>query len=209
MSSQNQIQAVIFDLGGVIVRTEDRQPREALAQRFGKTYAELDQIVFDNELSRAAERGDASFEEAWAQAASALNMPKEEIPAFIKQFFAGDRVDFDLVEYIAGLRPRFKTAALSNTWVEDLPTWLWERFRMPPTTFDVVISSAQSKVRKPDPRIFQMALDMLNVRAEQAVFVDDFIQNIHAAQALGLHTVHFRSAEQARQELTELLEAKE
>ena len=199
------IQAVIFDLGGVILRTEDPRPRQELAERLGMTYAELDQAVFGNALSHAAERGEAEPEQVWAEAARLLALPAEEIPAFRQSFFGGDRVDFDLVAFIAGLRPRYKTGLLSNTWTVDLPGWLRDGLNILPETFDVIVSSARSKMRKPDPRVFALALEALQVRPEQAVFVDDFAHNTQAAAALGMHVVHFRGPEQARQELAVLL----
>ena len=45
----------------------------------------------------------------------------------------------------------------------------------------------------------------LDVRAEEAIFVDDFIENIAAAQAYGLAAVHFRNAQQARIDVLALL----
>ena len=55
--------------------------------------------------------------------------------------------------------------------------------------FDVVVDSSQSGVRKPDPAIFALALDALNVTADRAVFLDDFPGNIAAAEAVGLRGI--------------------
>ena len=51
------IRAIIFDMGGVIIRTEDRVPREALAERLGLSYDELSQVVFNEDSARLATVG--------------------------------------------------------------------------------------------------------------------------------------------------------
>ena len=55
--------------------------------------------------------------------------------------------------------------------------------------FDVVIDSSHAGVRKPDPRIFRLALDALDVTPEQSLFLDDFPGNIAAAGALGMRGI--------------------
>lgn len=204
MSETNQIKAVIFDLGGVIYRTEDAAPRTALAQRLGKTRAELERIIFQNPVALEGEHGRASLEAVWEEAARLLHLPPDQIPEVREAFFGGDRVDFELVQFIQLLRPAYSTALLSNNWSPDLELFLGETLEIV-DTFDVVVSSAQKQIRKPDPAIFQLALEMLEVRPEEAVFVDDFEVNTQAAAALGLHVVLFRSTNQTIQALRELL----
>jgi putative hydrolase of the HAD superfamily len=82
---------------------------------------------------------------------------------------------------------------------------LTERWKIA-DAFDELIISAEVGIAKPDPRIYHLALERLGVAAGEAVFVDDFLENIDAAQALGLHTVHFRNPDQARTELDHLLD---
>jgi epoxide hydrolase-like predicted phosphatase len=204
MNKKTNIRAVIFDLGGVIQRTEDSRPREALAARLGKTRAELEKIVFNNPVAMAGEQGQATAEEVWAETGRLLNLAPDEIAAFRQEFFRGDRVDLDLIAFIQALRKSFLTAALSNTWNVELPRGLREDLQLD-DTFDLTITSAQARVRKPAPEIFHLALEQLNVRPDEAVFVDDFAENVAAAAALGLHTVHFTGAEKARRELRVLL----
>ncbi len=196
--------AVIFDLGGVILRTDDPAPRSELAQYLGMSRSELEKIVFENPVSQLAERGLAAPTEAWAAIAQAVNLPVGEMPVFLKQFFAGDRVDFSMIALIQKLRRAYKTVLLSNTWNDDLPAFLREELQIP-DTFDVIISSAQQKIVKPDPAIFRLVLRLVDARPEEAVFVDDFERNITAAASLGIHTIHFRNAEQARAELLAIL----
>ena len=59
------IRAVIFDLGGVLVRTENRAPRNQLAVRLGLTYDELSALVFDSQSSHLAMKGEITTAEHW------------------------------------------------------------------------------------------------------------------------------------------------
>jgi HAD superfamily hydrolase (TIGR01509 family) len=54
---------------------------------------------------------------------------------------------------------------------------------------------------KPDERIYRIALARLDVRPNEAVFVDDFSENIVAARTLGMAGVHFAEPKRARREL--------
>lgn len=204
MPGQGAIRAVIFDMGGVILRTDDPREREALAQRFGVTRSELEAIVFNNPVAIKSECGQATNAEAWAESARLLHFPLEAIPEVRQAFFAGDQVDFELVELIRSLRGRYITALLSNSWERDLPRFLSEKLRIP-EIFDFIISSAQCGIMKPDPQIFQHALAQIGVQAQEAVFVDDVDKNISAAAALGIHAIPFRSTPQVKADLLALL----
>jgi epoxide hydrolase-like predicted phosphatase len=196
-----EVRALIFDLGGVILRTDDPYPRTALAERLGKTRAEIEEIVFANPVAQQAERGLATPEEVWAEIARRLGRPVDEMRQVRREFFAGDHVDFALIDLIQALRERYRTALLSNTWIVDLPRFLSEELQIP-DTFDFVISSAGMRKSKPDPEIFHLALEMVGVRPEEAIFVDDNRANITAASGLGIRTVRFSHTGQLRQDLS-------
>jgi putative hydrolase of the HAD superfamily len=62
-------------------------------------------------------------------------------------------------------------------------------------TFDAIVVSSQVGLCKPDPRIFQLCLDRLEIAAGDALFVDDKAANVEAAARLGLRVLHFSSAD--------------
>jgi epoxide hydrolase-like predicted phosphatase len=206
MVVQQQIRAVIFDLGGVLLRTDDPQPRTALAQRLGRSRADLENIIFGNPVSSQAEIGQATRSEVWKEIAQRLNLPEEEMPMIEQAFFAGDHVDFDLIHMIQTLRSSYTTALLSNTWNVDLETYLSNSLQIL-DTFDVIVSSAAFGVAKPDPRVYQGVLSLVQAKPEEAVFVDDNAANIASAAALGIHTVQFINSGQTKQALQDLLGA--
>ena len=55
--------------------------------------------------------------------------------------------------------------------------------------FDVVVESSVEGLRKPDPRIYELVLDRLGVRAEESVFLDDLGINLKPARAMGMTTI--------------------
>ncbi len=197
------IRAVIFDLGGVLLRTEDPTPRRELVARLGLTREQVYYHVFDSPSARQATLGQISVDEHWESIRKGLGLSVEDFPAMRLAFWAGDRLDTDLVDAIRALRPRYKTGLLSNAW-GDLRQVLTERWKVA-DAFDDMVISAEVGIAKPDPRIYNLALERLGVPAGEAVFVDDFVENIEAARTLGLQTVHFRTPEQARDELDILL----
>jgi putative hydrolase of the HAD superfamily len=91
--------------------------------------------------------------------------------------------------HAAGIR----TAVLSNGIREVLAQLEIERPL--PAHFDVVVISYDVGCAKPDPRIYQIALDRLGVAARDALFVDDRVENIEGARRLGIDTLHFTSAD--------------
>jgi putative hydrolase of the HAD superfamily len=67
--------------------------------------------------------------------------------------------------------------------------------------FDVVIESSKAGVRKPDPRIYELACEQLGVDASEIVFLDDLGINLKPAAALGMTTIKVVDADKAIAEL--------
>jgi epoxide hydrolase-like predicted phosphatase len=197
------IKAVIFDFGGVLMRTEDQTPRMELSKRLDLEIKQLYDLIFDSPSANKATLGEITVDQHWENVRTGLGLTPQEFPEVRRLFWAGDRLDADLVGKIRSLRPRFKTALLSNAW-SDLRRYLQDEWKIA-DAFDELIISAEAGIAKPAPEIFRLALSRLQVPPELAVFVDDFPANIAAARALGLNTVHFRSADQAEAELDLLL----
>ena len=91
-----------------------------------------------------------------------------------------------------------RTALLSNSWGDYYPRDLWDGM------FDIVVISGEVGLRKPDPEIFALTLDRLQMAAEECVFVDDLPHNIEAAANLGLVGVRHVAYETTRGELETL-----
>lgn len=94
----------------------------------------------------------------------------------------------DVVELTLRLRGEgYRTALITNNVAEFADGW---RAMIPvDELFELVIDSSAVGMRKPDPRIFRLALDELGVAPAEAVFLDDAPGNVAAAVALGMRAI--------------------
>jgi len=197
------ILATIWDMGGVLLRTQDRTPRQEMAQRVGMNYEELTSLVFNSPSAIVASLGKATAADHWENVRATLKLTAGEFARAPDEFWEGDRLDIDLVNSIRSLRPNYKTALLSNAW-DDLRSMIEKKWQIA-DAFDQIIISAEVGVMKPNLRIYQIALERLQVKPSEAVFIDDFQENLESARQVGLQTIHFRNPEQALAELRRIL----
>jgi putative hydrolase of the HAD superfamily len=111
----------------------------------------------------------------------------------------------ELFAYYRRLRDEraLRLGILTNNVREWEPLW---RSKLPiDEIFDDVVDSAFVGMRKPEPRIYALALERLGADATSCAFVDDNELNVNAARELGFHAVHFRDTSQAIAELDALL----
>lgn len=196
------IKAVFIDLGGVIIRTEFQAPRQHLAERLGMEYEDLVKLVFDSPSGIKASIGEISDKEHWAEVVKRLRRPAIEVESIREEFFAGDVVDLEIVEFLRSLRPRYFVGLISNAW-PDLRDYITRQgFE---DAFDHMVISGEVGVMKPEARIYQIALELAGVRPEEAVFVDDFYENIEGCEKVGIKGIHFTDPKSALEQLKTLL----
>ena len=196
------IRAIFFDLGGVIVRTEYQSPRERLAERLGMEYDDLNRIVFDSETGYQASIGAITSLQHWEAVMKRLKRSSEEMAAIRDEFFAGDVVDREILNFLRSLRGTYKTGLISNAW-SDLRDFLVREKMI--DIFDHIIISAEVGVAKPEAKIFQIALEQAGVGPQETVFVDDFYVNIEGCEKVGMQGIHFRDAQSTLQQIKQLL----
>jgi epoxide hydrolase-like predicted phosphatase len=196
------IRAVFFDMGGVILRTEFQVPRQQLADRFRMGYDDLVKLVFDCTSCQQASIGTISEDEHWADVIRRLHIPESETQTVRDEFFAGDIIDLHLLDFLRSLRGKYKVGLISNAWSGLRAYIVSKKFE---DAFDAMIISAEVGVMKPDARIYRIALEKLGVAPSESVFVDDFVENVEAARAVGMQAIHFTGSEKALKEMKRLL----
>lgn len=87
------------------------------------------------------------------------------------------------------LRGKVKLGAITNNVARDVESTRRTSGIDVQSLFDVVVESAIEGVRKPEPRIYQIACEKLSIRPEEAVFLDDLGANLKGARSLGMHTI--------------------
>jgi epoxide hydrolase-like predicted phosphatase len=198
------IKAVIFDLGGVLLRTMDPQPRQQLASQLGLSAHDLERVVYGSPTAALAMVGKITAEQHKQEVLRTLRLSPELVEEFSDRFWGGDHLDWELVHFIRELKGEYTTALLSNAW-DDLRALITNTWKIA-DIFDQIFISAEMGLAKPDPVIYQKVIAALGQEPSQMVFVDDFIENIEAARTAGLQAVHFRDQEGALLELAEYLD---
>ncbi len=194
------IRAAIFDFGGVLVRTRSQHLRAAWEARLGLAPGAASAIVFNSDSGRAAQLGQITNAAHWQWVGEALGLQGEELARFRHDFFAEDVLDRALLAYIDRLAAAGLHIGLLSNAADNARAVFANQYGLL-THFHSVTISAEEGVMKPDPRIFQIALARAGSRPEEAVFVDDFAENVAAAQALGMIGVLFRDPLAVQQEL--------
>ena len=196
MSRAVRIDAVLFDFGGVFTESPFEAARN-FATSIGVEPARMLETVFgpydrdDDHPWHRLERGETTLVDARAEILSlgeALGFESDlfRVLAALGRS-GGPRSEF--LDRARALRARgIRSAIVTNNVLEFRDAW---RAMIPvDELFDAVIDSCEVGFRKPDPRIFQAALEALGGIAQQnALFLDDYEGNVIAARNLGVHGI--------------------
>jgi putative hydrolase of the HAD superfamily len=196
------IQAVIFDIGGVLWRFEDPTLHRQWETQLELSEGQLIDIVFDNPISQQALVGDATPEEVWLEVAQQLALSPGELAALQADYWRGGVWDTDLLNFARSLKPRYKTGIISDAWSDARETI---KEYVNGEIFDVLVFSAEEGVCKPNPEIFRRALSRLEVASQEAIFVDDMPRNVEGARQIGIQTIHFTNSLEVRKKIRHLL----
>lgn len=186
------ITTVIFDFFGVV-------SSEVAPFWFGARFAREEAIRLKQEYMEPADHGDISKEELFARLSALSGEAAEDIEAEFSRLAVINR---DTVEVIKALKGKYKVGLLSNAqaeWLEDI--FVREDLH---GLFDLEVISGRVRATKPSVEIYRIALERLNVTADEAVFIDDNPKNVAAAETLGIHGIVFESADKLRCDLSDL-----
>jgi epoxide hydrolase-like predicted phosphatase len=190
-----QVRAVVFDIGGVL---EDTPPigvvekwEAALRLRPGELNERLSGVW------RAGEIGAISEAEVRASVALLLQLDDAQVEALMHGIWTEylGTLNTELASYFGGLRPRYRTALLSNSFVGAREREQ-ERYGFGDIT-DLIVYSHEAGMAKPDPRIYRLTCDRLGVRPEEVVFLDDRADFVEGALETGMRAILYEDNDQA------------
>ena len=188
------IRVLLFDFGRVISAPKPRSLFHRYEKELGLEPDTINTIMFESPLWQQALTGMLAMDKYWAAIGPQLNLfSQSAIQRFQKKYFEDERVNLAVLDIIEQVSKTFKLAIVSNH-PPGLMQWLeaWNIDHL----FKMVICSGDEGIAKPDPAIFILSLKRLGVSAEEAFFIDDTLEHILAARALGIHGHHFVSEEQ-------------
>ena len=208
-----QKSAVLFDLGGVVLGSPLHAIRDYEAE------LGLERNAINLVAANTAPAG------AWSR----LERGELEMEAFYPAFEADccdagivmdARVMMAKMALSSGPRPimlaalgklrieGYRLGALTNNWAhtgdEERPEQN-DGTRDLKEHFDIFIESSVEGLRKPDPKIYELACTRLEKRADEIVFLDDIGPNLKPARAMGMSTIKVETPEAALTELSEIL----
>lgn len=181
------IKAIVFDYGGVVGSNFTWQQKVEELPDLSKFEG------FHHMLRSAGNRWEAAKlggETApfWEPIASLCNKPVDDIRA---SFIDASRPAPEMINLVRKLRKNYKVALLSNhikDWLEPLIKEYDLR-----SEFDEIVTSYETGLAKPDPKIYKIAAKRLGARCDEVLFVDDLENNLIPARELGMKTHLFRN----------------
>jgi len=186
----SDIEAIIVDFGGVLVPFSQMESVKEQEARLGLQPGNLAETLWQSPDWRLAEVGAITDEEYWRRIGTQLGLhTPEAIRGFAESLFRDAKTDRRMADLVRWLRGQYRTGLLSNA-SDVLPQLLGERYGLD-GLFDVEVISALVGLAKPDPAIYQLALERLGTAPEATVFVDDYEPNVAAAAELGIRAIHF------------------
>ena len=191
------VRAVAFDIGGVLEVPTDNALAGRWERRLGLPRGELFGRLRRSGLGRDANLGRVSaagFALALGRLYGLDRPTTEELLAELWDWYVGE-LNTGMAAYFQGLRPRYRTAILSNA-AEGGHREEERRYGFAGMA-DVLVYSYEVGIEKPDQRIYEIACERLGVRPSEVVFLDDLEANVVAARRLGMRAVLFQSNGQA------------
>jgi 2-haloacid dehalogenase len=194
-----KIENIIFDFGGVLV---DWNPRYLYKDHF-QDDKEMEQFlknICTDEWNLEQDRG-----RSLSEGTVLLQNRFPEFHSLIQRFYDNWEIMLksdipETVSLLYKLKTKYKIYGLTN-WSAETISIAYDRFLFF-KEFDGIVVSGQEKMIKPDREIYHLLLKRYNLKAENTIFIDDNINNIRAAEEVGLYGIHFESPNQLETRLS-------
>ena len=195
------IKAIIFDWGGVLI--DDPVPGfiSYCSKYFNAPEEQFQKIIIKFYFDFA--RGLITESTFWKDVCFELKVPEPSMPSLLSEAFRAVYSEkTDVLLTVSSLKDNgYKIGLLSNTEVPMLDYFHEKKYEF----FDVTVFSCVEGIAKPDRKIYEIALNRLNVKPQEAVFIDDKEENVSSAKDMGINTILFKDSQQFRKELFSLL----
>jgi putative hydrolase of the HAD superfamily len=189
------IRAVVFDIGGVLELTPDLGLDKKWEQKLNLKTGELNERLAH--VWRGGSIGTISLEQVHQSIGEIMQMDREQVNEFMDDIWHEylGTLNVELVEYFRSLRPMYKTAIISNSFVgareKEAEYYHFDEL------CDFIIYSHEVGWSKPDQRIFALACERLGMQPSEIIFVDDHAEVMTSAHEMGIHCIEFKDNAQA------------
>ncbi|MHB1935784.1 MAG: HAD family hydrolase [Acidobacteriaceae bacterium] len=195
------LQAVIFDYGLVLSGPPEPAARSRLLE-----ISSLSPEIFDAHYWKYRldyDRGTLNGHTYWPTIARdiGVSLSPEQIEALIEQdVLLWATVDPVMLEWVRRIRASGMKIAILSNMGEDLLAYMRENFGWL-DDFHHLTWSCELNLIKPMAEIYRHTLEKLNVQPGEALFLDDRMENVEGARAVGIHSFLFRGAQNLQADL--------
>ena len=196
-----EIKAIIFDLGNVVVDFDHRIAARRISKFTPKTPEEIFNLFFDSELTALFEEGRISPQDFFSGVKEILNLGlsyEEFLPIWNEIFFLSDK-NHAVYGLAKTLKKKYKISMLSNVNILHFE-YLKRNFNVF-DAFTHIITSYEAGVKKPDPLIYKKTLEAMEVLPSEAFYTDDRSELVQSSKELGIRGFVFKGVEQLRADL--------
>ena len=190
---QIPIKALILDYGGVISRPQDPEIVETMIRALGLAHIDFERVYRKNRA--AYDSGHETATEYWLGVLKYFDIEpgRVDISKLIQQDVESwTRINDSMITFIKEIRSRIYNLSIISNMTEDALATIRAGFKWL-ELFDELIFSCEFGTNKPDISIYEDCLKKIKLSPAECLFVDDSAENIEAAVALGMHTIHFKS----------------
>ncbi|MHB9032085.1 MAG: HAD family hydrolase [Anaerolineae bacterium] len=194
------VKVVLFDCGGVVLRSQQNGTYARWENEFGYQAGELADRLWKSDIYRRAEVGELSEDAFWAAAAALLPIhTSDQLDRLRHELWDVFTPNENVLSWVERLHAWYRVAILSNA-TEVLEEMLRTRFGIA-DRFDAIYNSAVLGVAKPDAAIYKKVLSDLHITPAEALFIDDKAENVAAAAQLGMHVLWYVSDQELDNQL--------
>jgi putative hydrolase of the HAD superfamily len=197
---ENNIEAIILDLGNVLIDFDHRIAAKKISALTQKTPEEIFNLFFDSQLTAFFEEGKISPRDFFQKVKEILDLKvdyNEFLPIWNEIFFLTEKNRL-VCQLAKTLSKRYKVALLSNINILHFE-YLKENFPIF-DAFHHIITSFEVGFRKPHISIYEKALEVLNILPERVFYADDRPELVEQAKRLGIRSFLFKGVDKLKKD---------
>jgi len=202
------INTIIFDFGGVLYKMPDPKGIDKWTGLLGiEKTPELVEMLTNPHQSKLVKDiclGKISEEQVWGMIQSKWSINSGIIGRIRRKFLSKRSLNRQMVRFMADLKDDYQLCILSNAGdqARSLMTDVLNLDRY----VDQIIISAEEGVIKPDEKIYRIAMTRLDTKPGQTLFIDDYYDNVQAAEKLGMRGILFTENQRTIRDIREIID---
>ncbi len=198
---RHEIRAIIFDMGGVTIRPNERHIISHVAKILCVDKNRLEKTVLNSRFEDSIVTGKVNVDGFWKNICENLGVAydKKTAAVWINEYRAP--VNAAVINLIMKLRKKYAVASITDV---SKTRVAYHRKRSLYKPFRFVVFSCYAHVRKPHKKIYKIALKRLRLKPQECLFIDDKERNVKGARKVGMAAIQFRNVGKLKRGLKKL-----